>query len=68
MYVQLWKYIENGENSRDKLAGNISESFLLTDTKDWFWINVVQDLVMEYEKRFGTLYKKLSVHTTPYCS
>jgi len=65
---KLWKYIEiGGENSRDKLAGNISESFLLTDTKDWFWINVVQDLVMEYEKKFGTLYKKLSVHTTPYC-
>ena len=36
---KLWKYIEiGGENSRDKLAGNISESFLLTDTKDWFWI------------------------------
>ena len=50
----VWRCIKDKkENVNDQLAGNISESNRLSDKSDWFWMNVIQHLVIRYSKEFG---------------
>ena len=50
----VWRCIKNKkENINGQLAGNISESNLLSDKSDWFWLNVLKPLVLMYSKEFG---------------
>ena len=50
----LWKCIDNKRKKdfRNKLAGNISNSYLLLDRGDWFWNNTIKPLIKDYEKYF----------------
>ena len=50
----LWKCVDNKgkKDYRIKLAGNISNSRLLSDRGDWFWNNTINPLIKDYEKYF----------------
>ena len=49
----LWKSIENKkDNVKDVLAGNISKSFELEDTNDWFFNHTLQPLTNVYANQF----------------
>jgi len=51
----LWHIIDNhGSSYRDKLAGNISSSYALTDKNDWFFNNVLCDTIQYYIDEFKT--------------
>ena len=65
---KLWEYIDKGgRDSREKLAGNISTSFSLEDTDNWFWKNVLEDLILAYEVSFNPIFKTTNYHSVPYC-
>ena len=51
----LWKRIEESKknNFKHTLAGNISQSFEIEDTKDYFLKEVLSKLVVEYRRAFG---------------
>ena len=50
----LWKCIEKrGRSFKANLAGNIYESYGLTDKNDWFFTHTVGPLIQRYEKEFG---------------
>tara|TARA_R100000027_G_C2206546_1_gene81634 strand:- start:25 stop:675 length:651 start_codon:yes stop_codon:yes gene_type:complete len=52
----LWKCIDNRKESHKKnLAGNITESNLLTDKSDWFFINTLNPLLEKYMDEFKNL-------------
>ncbi len=52
----VWKCIDNRkEDIRNTLAGNITESKQLIDHGDWFWTNVVSQLVKVYGEEFSNL-------------
>jgi len=64
---RLWQYIENGgENSRSRLAGNITSSFAIQDIDDWFFRNVLEDLVLSYEANFGPVLKTINYNPCPF--
>ncbi len=51
----LWKRIKESKknNFKHTLAGNISQSFEIEDTKDYFLKEVLSKLVVEYRRAFG---------------
>ena len=50
----LWKRVKERHNDmKGNLAGNIKESFALTDPDDWFFTNVLRHHVDFYLKSFG---------------
>ena len=51
----LWKRIEESKknNFKHTLAGNISQSFEIEDTEDYFLKEVLSKLVVEYRRGFG---------------
>ena len=53
----LWKCIDNKRKKdfRNKLAGNISNSYVLSDRGDWFWHNTIDPLIADYEKYFWAI-------------
>ena len=52
----LWRCIGNKKGDhRSELAGNISESHLLRDRGDWFWINTLKPLCAKYKEEFHNL-------------
>ena len=58
----LWKCIDNKKGDhRSKLAGNISESYLLMDRGDWFWLNTLKPLCAKYKKEFYNLGDDLGI-------
>jgi len=53
----LWKCIDNKSKKdyRTQLAGNISNSYVLSDRGDWFWYNTINPLIKDYEKYFWAI-------------
>lgn len=52
----LWKCIENrGESNKRTLAGNVRESNELIDENNWFFNNILVDLVNQYASSFINL-------------
>ena len=51
----LWKRIKESKknNFKHTLAGNISQSFEIEDTEDYFLKEVLSKLVVEYRRAFG---------------
>tara|TARA_B100000131_G_C17875541_1_gene516059 strand:- start:35 stop:745 length:711 start_codon:yes stop_codon:yes gene_type:complete len=50
----VWKCVENKKQSMTaRLAGNISASFVLEDTEDWFFKNTLSSLIYHYQEKFG---------------
>jgi hypothetical protein len=65
---KLWEYIKTGgPNSRERLAGNISSSFRIEDVDNWFWKNVLEDIVLNYETLYNPALKTTNYHSVPYC-
>ena len=54
----LWECIDNKkELMSNKLAGNISSSFLLDDKDNWFFDNVLGSVVSTYIEQYPTIVK-----------
>jgi len=53
----IWECIHNNkkESLNSDLAGNLSSSVVLKDTKDWFYNNCIVDLIGAYRKLFVNL-------------
>ena len=52
----VWRCIKNKkEDFRHKLAGHVSNSIVLIDRSDWFYIHVLKPLVGKYEKEWMNL-------------
>ena len=50
----LWRCIKGKKESmKHRLAGQISGSYRLVDRGDWFWINTIKPLAVEYERVFS---------------
>jgi len=67
----LWDCINTarGERHNHLLAGHIEKSFRIGDKGDWFWRNVVSQLVNEYGNQFDHSHANISVkskHLNPY--
>ena len=64
----LWKSIENKkDNINDVLAGNISKSFELEDTNDWFFNHTLQPLIDVYANEFKNVGKTVpTLYNHPY--
>ena len=64
----LWKSIENKkDNIKDVLAGNISKSFELEDTNDWFFNHTLQPLIDVYANEFKNVGKTIPIlYNHPY--
>ena len=64
----LWKSIENKkDNVNDVLAGNISKSFELEDTNDWFFNHTLQPLIDVYANEFKNVGKTVpTLYNHPY--
>ena len=64
----LWKSIENKkDNIKDVLAGNISKSFELEDTNDWFFNYTLQPLIDVYANEFKNVGKTVpTLYNHPY--
>ena len=59
----LWNCIDSSKKSfKRSLAGQIHESNTLTDKSDWFWINTLKPLCIEYYKEFGNLGSNIPVN------
>ena len=53
-YNYIWKCIENKKESHGhKLAGNIDSSYLLEDTDNWLFNNLLSPLEAEYGRSFA---------------
>ena len=58
----VWRCIDRKKgNTKDQLAGNITSSYSLVDKSDWFWINVLKPLSLQYEKAFGNQAHRLPI-------
>ena len=56
----LWQLVEErGKQMKSRLAGNINSTYSIFDKDNWFLINVLSQLGMEYENRFANLGKKI---------
>ena len=59
----VWRCIENKKKDyKDMLAGNISASNLLVDRSDWFYINTLRPLIVEYNEEFSNRGNDLPVN------
>ena len=59
----LWKCIENKKGSwKSTLAGNITNSYGLTDRGDWFWLNTLLPLCNKYAEEFDNIGNKVPVN------
>tara|TARA_R100000030_G_C3206980_1_gene112331 strand:+ start:73 stop:726 length:654 start_codon:yes stop_codon:yes gene_type:complete len=65
----LWRCINNrGKSTKKYLVGQIRESNDLNDKSDWFFINTLKPLILEYSKRFSNLGGDMPVIAKhPYC-
>ena len=68
----LWDCIREGEKVRDnykkRLAGAITESWILTDKDDWFWKNVLLKLCGRYAGEFENIANQAPVNNRhPLC-
>ena len=51
---KLWTYTKKAtQDYRRNLAGNISKEFKMIDENNWFFNNVLQDLIATYQKDFS---------------
>ena len=58
---KLWEYIEVSKKTEVKnkgLAGNISNSYILHDTDNWFFDNVLINLIAEYKEEYPSRFKE----------
>lgn len=67
----LWDCINTarGERHNHLLAGHIEKSFEIEDKGDWFWNNIVSQLVNEYGNKFDHSHANIIVkskHLNPY--
>ena len=64
----LWRCIDNRKKSyKDKLAGQIHESNILTDKSDWFFNNTIRPLFDKYNQEFRNLGNSIPVNQShPY--
>ena len=52
----VWRCVDNKkEDHRDHLAGHVSGSYRLMDRSDWFWLNVIKPLMLQYHEFFENL-------------
>ena len=52
----VWRCIKNKkEDLRHNLAGHVSNSNVLIDRSDWFYIHVLKPLIGKYEKEWGNI-------------
>ena len=60
----LWRCINNRSKKSHKsyLAGAITESNLLDDKSDWFWLNTVKPLCEKYGEKFNNIGKGTPVN------
>jgi len=65
---QLWNYVDNHLHSvKSTLAGNIHESYALTDTNDWFFNNTILPLCTLYAEVFDNIGKEVPTNAShPY--
>jgi len=58
----LWKIIEEGKKKnlsfKGELAGHVSNSFEITDTNDWFFKNVLYELITAFYNSNGDKHPK----------
>ena len=58
----LWKIIEEGKKKnlsfKGELAGHVSNSFEITDTNDWFFKNVLYELITAFYNSNGDKHHK----------
>ena len=63
----LWKIIEEGKKKnlsfKSELAGNLSNSFEIEDTNDWFFKNALHELISAFYNSNGGLHPKNSVES-----
>ena len=64
----LWKSIENKkDNVNDVLAGNISKSFALEDSNDWFFNHTLYPLIGVYVNQFANMGNNIpTLYNHPY--
>lgn len=66
----LWKTVDKYKQTTDfrkKLAGNLSNSWLMEDENDWFWLNVLEPLCHQYAGTFQNMGNEVPVnHRHPY--
>ena len=56
----VWRCIKNKKESyNDQLAGQLSYSNALVDRSDWFYMNTLKSLIIEYEKQWRNLGESL---------
>ena len=59
----LWRCIKNKkEDAKKNLAGNITGSYQLPDKSNWFFLNVLKPLCIEYKEQFRNLAAKLPIN------
>ena len=60
----VWRCIKNKkEDLRHNLAGHVSNSNVLIDRSDWFYIHVLKPLIGKYEKEWGNIGDNLPTNT-----
>tara|TARA_Y100001963_G_C6660184_1_gene390068 strand:+ start:131 stop:892 length:762 start_codon:yes stop_codon:yes gene_type:complete len=67
--AHIWNCIQNkGDRNNETLAGNLSNSFLLTDEDDAFFNNTLQSLVATYNNNFRDMGSTVPItNLYPYC-
>ena len=63
----LWKIIEEGKQNKlsfkSELAGHLSNSFEVEDTNDWFFNNVLHELISAFYNSNGGAHPKNSIES-----
>ena len=63
----LWKIIEEGKQNKlsfkSELAGHLSNSFEIEDTNDWFFNNVLHELISAFYNSNGGAHPKNSIES-----
>lgn len=59
----LWDCVKTarGERWNSHLAGHINASYQIEDKNQWFWTNIIQELITEYGKQFNHEHTRVSV-------
>lgn len=59
----LWDCVKTarGERWNSHLAGHINASYQIEDKNQWFWTNIIQELITEYGKQFNHEHARVSV-------
>jgi len=64
---RLWSYTKKAKiDYRSKLAGNISKELILIDQDNWFFNNVLTDIIKTYEESFRNLSGTNLTYNHPY--